>query len=234
MKIAYLEDDAAQQEFTKKILTDHGHECCTFNDGSRLVRQLRRERFDMLLLDWQVPGVTGHQITVWARAHLNEPVPIIFATYRSLESDIVSALNAGADDYLIKPIRKAELLARVDAVARRVQPNRPQESQGRPIEAGPYRIDPQKRSCLLHDVPIDLTPREFDLALLMFQYLGRILSREQIGGVVWGHPPSGISRTIDTHMSKVRAKLQLRPENGIRLIPVYGHGYRLELISATS
>lgn len=234
MKIAYLEDDAAQQEFTKKILTDHGHECCTFNDGSRLVRQLRRERFDMLLLDWQVPGVTGHQITVWARAHLNEPVPIIFATYRSLESDIVSALNAGADDYLIKPIRKAELLARVDAVARRVQPNRPQESQGQPIEAGPYRIDPQKRSCLLHDAPIDLTPREFDLALLMFQYLGRILSREQIGGVVWGHPPSGISRTIDTHMSKVRAKLQLRPENGIRLIPVYGHGYRLELISAAS
>jgi DNA-binding response OmpR family regulator len=234
MRIAYLEDDAAQQELVSKILTDHGYECCAFSDGSRLIRRLRRERFDMLLLDWQVPGVTGHQVTVWARAHLNEPIPIIFATYRSLESDIVSALNAGADDYLIKPVRKAELLARVDAVARRVQPFQPQESQAQLIEAGPYRIDPQKRSCSLHNVAIELTPREFDLALLMFQYLGRILSREQIGGVVWGQPPSGISRTIDTHMSKVRAKLQLRPENGIRLIPVYGHGYRLELMSAPS
>ncbi|CAB3773892.1 response regulator transcription factor [Paraburkholderia humisilvae] len=234
MRIAYLEDDPAQQELTSNMLKAHGYDCCAFSDGSRLIRRLRREHFDMLLLDWQVPGVTGHEVMVWARTHLNEPIPIIFATYRSLETDIVSALNAGADDYLVKPLRKAELLARVDALARRVRSHQSQNMQPQLIEVGPYRIDPEKRSCMLHDVPIELTPREFDLTLLMFQYLGRILSREQIGGTVWGQPPGGISRTIDTHMSKVRAKLQLRPENGIRLLPVYGHGYRLELVSEAS
>lgn len=229
MKIAYLEDDESQIEHVCGILSGKGHECRVFVDGSQLIRQLKRETFDMLLVDWQVPGVTGHQVVLWARSNLSERVPIIFMTSRSQESDIVSALGAGADDYMIKPIREGEFLARIDALARRAHPHSaPAPAR---IEIGRYRIDAATRTCLLGGVPIELTSREFDLALLMFQYVGRILSREHIGGIVWGQPPTAISRTLDTHMSRVRSKLQLRPENGLRLTPVYGHGYRLDIVA---
>lgn len=229
MKIAYLEDDESQIERVSEILSDKGHECRIFVDGSQLIRQLKRETFDMLLLDWQVPGVTGHQVLQWARSNLTERVPVMFMTSRSEERDIVSALGAGADDYIIKPIREGEFVARIDALARRARPHAP--AAPAPIEVGRYRIDSATRTCLLGGVPIELTSREFDLALLMFQYIGRILSREHIGGVVWGQSPNAISRTLDTHMSRVRSKLQLRPENGLRLTPVYGHGYRLDIVA---
>lgn len=229
VKIAYLEDDESQIEHVCEALREKGYECRVFVDGTQLIRQLKREEFDMLLLDWQVPGVTGHQVMTWARANLNKRVPIMFMTSRSLEADIVSAFASGADDYMIKPIRKGELIARIDAIARRVQPE-PGPNQ-RLIEVGRYRIDAVTRTCFFSGVPIELTSREFDLALLMFQHLGRILSRDHIGATVWGQPPAAISRTLDTHMSRVRAKLQLRPENGLRLTPVYGHGYRLDVVA---
>lgn len=229
MKIAYLEDEESQIQHVGAVLAKKGHECHPFMDGSHLIRQLKRETFDMLLLDWQTPGVSGHRVLQWARENLSERVPIIFMTSRSAEADIVSALNAGADDYMIKPIRAEELLARIDALARRanLQPTPAPQS----IEVGRYRIDPVTRACFIDGQAIELTSREFDLALLMFRYLGRILSREHIGGTVWGQSPNAISRTLDTHMSRVRAKLQLRPENGLRLTPVYGHGYRLDVVN---
>lgn len=232
MKIAYLEDDEGQVEHVCELLARLGHECHPFNDGSQLIRSLKREAFDMLLLDWQVPGVSGLQLTLWARANLSAHVPIIFMTSRSFEDDIVAALNAGADDFMTKPIRPAELLARIDALARRATQHstRPPEA----IEVGRYRLDPGTRTCSLNGSPIELTAREFDLVLLMFQHLGRILSREHIGGIVWGQPLSAISRTLDTHVSRVRTKLQLKPENGLRLKPVYGHGYRLDVVSDPS
>ena len=232
MKIAYLEDDAAHVERVQTLLTDAGHVCETFDDGAQLIRALKRTRYDMLLLDWQVPGVTGHELTVWARANLNERLPIIFMTSRSLETDIVSALRAGADDYMIKPIRQAELLARIEALARRAQLAATAAQTA--IELGRYRIDTQKRSCTFDDAPIELTSREFDLVALLFQHVGRVVSREYIGGTLWGQSSNAISRTLDTHMSRVRAKLNLRPENGVRLTPVYGHGYRLDLVAEST
>jgi DNA-binding response OmpR family regulator len=230
MKIAYLEDDDVLAEHISGTLTSKGHECEVFRDGSQLIRRLKREHFDLLLLDWSVPGVTGHQVTIWARANMTERVPILFMTSRSLEADIVTALSAGADDYMIKPIRAGELLARIDALGRRAYPSTTASSNNT-IEVARYRIDPVGRICFLDDTPIELTGREFDLVLLLFQHVGRVLSREHIGGTLWGQPQSTISRTLDTHMSRVRSKLQLRPDNGVRLTPVYGHGYRLEVVS---
>ncbi|WP_116137601.1 response regulator transcription factor [Trinickia diaoshuihuensis] len=230
MKIAYLEDDDVLADHIGEVLRSAGHECELFRDGSQLIRRLKRDRFDLVLLDWSVPGVTGHQVTIWARANLSERVPILFMTSRSLEADVVTALSAGADDYMIKPIRTSELLARIDALSRRAYPDSGAGAQTT-IELGCYRIDPVSRTCFLHDTPIELTGREFDLVLLLFQHAGRVLSREHIGGTLWGQPQSAISRTLDTHMSRVRTKLQLRPDNGVRLAPVYGHGYRLELVT---
>ncbi|MBU6490047.1 MAG: response regulator transcription factor, partial [Burkholderiales bacterium] len=200
--------------------------------GSQLIRRLKRERDDLLLLDWSVPGVTGHQVTIWARANLTERIPILFMTSRSLETDIVTALSSGADDYMVKPIGHSELLARIDALGRRAYPGA--TAAQTVIEVGRYRIDAVGRTCFLRDAQVELTGREFDLVLLLFQHVGRILSREYIGGTLWGQPHNAISRTLDTHMSRVRSKLQLRPEHGVRLMPVYGHGYRLELVSDAS
>ncbi|WP_206956498.1 response regulator transcription factor [Trinickia acidisoli] len=228
MKIAYLEDDDVLAEHIGETLHSNGHECELFRDGSQLIRRLKREHFDLLLLDWSLPGVSGHQVTIWARANLPERVPILFMTSRSLESDIVTALSAGADDYMIKPIRNGELLARIDALSRRAYPDA--TAAETTIEVGRYRIDPIRRACFLQETPIELTGREFDLVLLLFQHVGRVLSREHIGGTLWGQSQNAISRTLDTHMSRVRSKLQLRPDNGVRLTPVYGHGYRLEVI----
>jgi DNA-binding response OmpR family regulator len=229
MKIAYLEDDDVLAEHLGEILRSAGHECELFRDGSHLIRRLKRDRFDLLLLDWQLPGVSGHQVTIWARANLSERVPILFMTSRSLEADVVTALAAGADDYMIKPIRNGELLARIDALSRRAYGD---ADAGAPsvIEVGPYRINPVSRTCFLGETAIELTGREFDLVVLLFQHVGRVLSRDHIGGTLWGQPQSAISRTLDTHMSRVRSKLQLRPDNGVRLAPVYGHGYRLEIV----
>lgn len=230
VKIAYLEDDDVLAEHISEIVRSAGHECELFRDGSQLIRRLKRDRFDLILLDWFLPGVTGHQVTIWARANLSERVPILFMTSRSLEADVVAALAAGADDYMIKPIRSAELLARIDALNRRAYRN---SGAGRQaiIEVGRYRIDPIGRTCFLGETAIELTGREFDLVLLLFQHVGRVLSREHIGGTLWGQPHSAISRTLDTHMSRVRSKLQLKPDNGVRLAPVYGHGYRLEAVA---
>lgn len=228
MKIAYLEDDDVLADHISAILSSNGHECEVFRDGSQLIRRLKREHFDVLVLDWNVQGVTGHQVTIWARANLSQRVPILFMTSRSLEADVVTALTAGADDYMIKPIRSGELLARMNALSRRAYPSdaAPQAA----IEVGQYRIDPVGRACYLRDESIELTSREFDLVLLLFQYAGRVLSREHIGGTLWGQSQNAISRTLDTHMSRVRTKLQLRPEHGVKLMPVYGHGYRLEVV----
>ncbi|CAB3670041.1 response regulator transcription factor [Trinickia soli] len=229
MKIAYLEDDETLAEHIGGTLTSNGHECEVFRDGSQLIRRLKRDRFDLLLLDWSMPGVTGHQVTIWARANLSERVPILFMTSRSLETDIVTALSSGADDYMIKPIGVAELLARIDALGRRAYPDAANAQAI--IEVGRYRIDPIGRTCFLRNTPIELTGREFDLVLLLFQHVGRVLSREYIGGTLWGQPQNAISRTLDTHMSRVRSKLQLKPDHGVKLMPVYGHGYRLEVVS---
>ncbi len=231
MKIAYLEDDDVLVEHIGEILRSAGHECELFRDGSQLIRRLKRDRFDLILLDWCLPGVTGHQVTIWARANLSERVPILFMTSRSLEADVVTALAAGADDYMIKPIRSGELLARIDALSRRAYPASAAGHGAQSVIAvGRYRIDPVSRACFLGETAIELTGREFDLVLLLFQHVGRVLSREHIGGTLWGQPHSAISRTLDTHMSRVRSKLQLKPDNGVRLAPVYGHGYRLEIV----
>lgn len=228
MKIAYLEDDDILAKHVGETLVSNGHECELFHDGSQLIRRLKREHFDLLLLDWTVPGVTGYQVTIWARANLSERVPILFMTSRLLEADVVTALSSGADDYMIKPLRSGELLARIHALGRRAHPDSSRAQAV--IEVGRYRIDPGSRACFLREAPIELTGREFDLVLLLFQHVGRVLSRDHIGGTLWGQSQSAISRTLDTHMSRVRSKLQLRPDNGVRLMPVYGLGYRLEVV----
>ena len=227
MRIAVLDDDPSQTDLVCQVLTAAGHVCHPYQSGKEMVAQLRKELYDMLVIDWQVPDLSGAEVLRWVRDKLSPTMPVLFMTSRAGEDDIVAGLAAGADDYMIKPIRRGELVARVQALLRRAYPGQSTVEQ---IQFGSYVFESRTTRLVMADTDIDVTQKEFDLALLFFRNLGRPLSRAYILDAVWSRDTEVPSRTLYTHVSRVRSKLQLRPENGFRLAPVYSYGYRLEQI----
>lgn len=225
MRIALLEDDASQAQVLVRWLGEAGHDCHAFESGKALVRNLARETYDLLLLDWNVPDMTGAEVLAWVRSSLRSTVPVIFVTSQHSENAIVEALSSGADDYLVKPVRRRELLVRALAVYRRAHADAFGDSV---LECPPYRFDTRARRAEVHGRAVELTEKEFDLALFLFRERGRILSRGHILERIWGRNASLVTRTVDTHVSRLRTKLELAPENGVRLSSVYSYGYRLE------
>lgn len=230
MRIAILEDDEIQASLLNEVLSGARHDCHAFENGARLIQECARESFDLFILDWEVPEANGPEVLKWIRGSVTGMVPVMFVTSRDTETDITSALNAGADDYMVKPIRPSELLARVGALLRRAYPHR----NDRALEFGNYVFDPRSMRLEISGTAVTLTQKEFDLALFLFQNIGRLLSRSHMVEAVWGRPNLGETRTLDTHLSKVRSKLNLRPENGFKLIPVYSFGYRFERVEPGS
>ena len=228
MRIAVLDDDRSQTDLVAQVLSAAGHACHGFQSGKEMLNQLRRESYDLLIIDWQVPDLSGADVLRWAREKLSPNLPVLFMTSRSGEDDIVAGLAAGADDYMIKPIRRGELVARVQALLRRAYPSQTTVEQ---IQFGDYIFESRTGRLIVSGTSVDVTQKEFDLALLFFRNLGRPLSRAYILEAVWSRDVEIPSRTMDTHVSRVRTKLQLRPEHGFRLAPVYSYGYRLEQIS---
>jgi DNA-binding response OmpR family regulator len=225
MRIAALDDDEAQAEAISKLMIEAGYACFSFLTGKALVSTLRRETFDLLILDWNLPDLSGLEMIAWTKDNLSMAPPILLLTSRSAETDVVAGLNAGADDYVVKPVQSAVLLARVNALLRRSYPDR--SSNG--VETfGDYRFDLSAESVTIRGEPTPLTAKEFGLALLMFRNIHRALSRSHILEAVWGRNPDLPTRTLDMHISRIRTRLGLRPENGFRLAPVYSYGYRLE------
>lgn len=229
LRVASLEADSAQAAVIRAIVTGAGHECMTFADGRRMLLTLRKVTFDLLLLEWHAPLVTGRDMLAWVRAHLDPRVPVMFVTSHGKEEDVVAVLEAGADDYMVKPIRQRELGARIEALLRRVYPDMRQPEEGQ-LSWGGFVFDTVTRHVTRHGEAIPLTPKEYDLALLMFRNEGRVVPREHMVAAVWGRDIPPMSRTIDTHVSRVRTKLGLWEDNGVRVRPVNTHGYRLELL----
>lgn len=227
MRLAALDDDVSQLELIQLTVRSIGYGCRVFERGQALLHELRRESFDLLIVDWQLPDIAGTEVVRWVRENLAEPLPILMLTHRSEERDLVEGLGCGADDYMVKPIRVHELAARVKALLRRSQPR--QDSAL--MRLGGYTLDPLARSLAFEGQPIELKPREFDLARCLFANLGRQLSRAYLTETVWGRAVELPSRSLDTHISSLRAKLALRPARGFRLSAAYGQGYRLEALS---
>lgn len=228
MKIASLEDDLDQARRIQQVLTAAGYACTSYHQSRDLLAALRTEAYDLVLLDWHLPDIDGDDVVRWLRAHIGARIPVIFLTNRSAEDDLVEGLRAGADDYIVKPMRPLELLARVAALLRRSQIAEPVDQT---IEVARYRVDPAARTISLDDVAISLAPKEFELALLFFRNVGRLMSRDVLAECVWNREIPATSRTLDTHLSNIRQKLQLRPQHGVRLTSSYALGYRLELVS---
>ena len=229
MKIAVLEQDRQQADLICQVLSAAGHSCQPYDSARDLLAQLRKESTDMLVMDWGVPDMEAPEVLRRAKEKLASNAPTVFLVGGNAEDDIIAGVTAGADDYLIKPLRRGELVARVSALLRRAYPSQNSAEQ---LQFGPYTFETRPGRLLKDGAPIDVTQKEFSLALLFFRNIGRPLSRAYIHESVWVRDTDIPSRTMDTHVSRVRNKLHLRPENGFRLVPVYSYGYRLEKLGA--
>lgn len=229
MKIAILEQDRAQAELICQVLTAAGHSCQPFDNARECLAQLRKETADMLVMDWNVPDMEGAEVLRRAKEKMASNAPTIFLVGNNAEDDIIAGVTAGADDYLVKPLRRGELLARISALLRRAYPSQNSAEQ---LQFGPYIFETRPGRLIKDGSVVDVTQKEFSLALLFFRNIGRPLSRAYIHESVWVRDTDVPSRTMDTHVSRVRNKLSLRPENGFRLVPVYSYGYRLEKLGA--
>ena len=228
MRIAALDDDALQLDLIKQATEAMGHVCHTHLTGAELLRTLRRETFDLLIVDWHLPDTTGPEVVRWVRKNVAAQLPILFVTNRQEERDIVEGLASGADDFMVKPVRIGELNARVAALLRRAYP----DNAASVLEFGRYRFLPETRAIEMDGVPVELKNREYDLALFLFQNMGRLLSRDHLKEIVWGQVADVMSRSLDTHISRLRTLLDLRPANGFIVSAVYGVGYRFEAVEA--
>lgn len=229
MRIALLDTDPAESAMILQLLDRSGFDGRGHDDPVAMLADARRQRFDALIVDWAGPGgsigaVLGHARSAATRT------PTLMMVSSNREDDIVAGLSAGADDYLLKPIRPSELLARLQALLRRAYPEETRER----FDFDPYRFDPLPCQVAVAGAgaPVVLTQKEFDLALLLFRNAGRPLSRNHIREAVWGSDADISSRTMDTHVSRLRSKLGLGVQPGYRVMPVYGYGYRLDRLEA--
>jgi len=224
MNIAIVDDDPDIAALLMLWLEEEGHDCTHFSSGQDFIQIVRSKNFDIVLLDWIMPEFDGEQTLNWIKSHDDIDVPVIFVTQKATEDDVAKILTLGADDYITKPVRHKEMIARINAVARRANPHVDDEV----IELSPYRIDSTSREVSVDGEQIKLTEKEFKLVQFLFKNVGRLLSRDHILSAVWGYDLGLNTRTVDTHMSRIRKKLHIDPDKGWRLSSIYHQGYRLE------
>jgi DNA-binding response OmpR family regulator len=230
MRIAVLDQESDQRQLINEAIAGLGHACHSYSEGGQLLQSLRRQTFDLIILERCLPDICGLEVVRIARSELKSRVPVLVVTSRCGETDVVEGLNAGADDVMAKPVRAHELEARVTALLRRSYPALHEPE----LVFGPYHFYPPSRTLKVRGQPVALKNREYELALFLFQNLGRLLSREYLHEAVWGVGVEALSRSLDTHVSRLRTKLGLRPASGFLLLAIYGLGYRLEMVDAKS
>lgn len=226
MKIALIEDDPIQRKPICSWLEQSGYQCdCYERSFSFIEASEKHNSYDLMLLDWELPDRSGLELLRWIRSHHGHTLPVMFLTRRGEEMDIVTALKAGADDYLVKPAREQELLARIEAVARR---NIRGQGRNASYTIGPFELDTHSRQLHRDGQPLNLTQKEFSLAQYLLGNLGQLVTRQELLENVWKQSASLNTRTVDTHISRLRRKLELVPEQGWHLTAVYQYGYRLD------
>jgi two-component system OmpR family response regulator len=223
LSVVYVEDDEKLARLTAQYLGTHGILTHVITRGDVAVQEITRLRPDVVLLDLMLPGLDGLEVCRRLRERMD--VPVIVLTARTEEADRVLGLEGGADDYVLKPFSSRELLARVRAHARRhkglVGP------RANRIEVGPLVVDAATMSATLHGKPLALTTYELSLLRVLAERAGRVLGREQIMELVKGNADEAFDRSIDVHISRLRAKLGDDPRQPRLLKTVRGVGYVL-------
>ncbi len=228
MRIAILDNDLQQRALLLDALTSAQHACNSYDHFDKLLAGLREGSTDVLVYHWQ-PEVEGLRQLLDLR-QARPTLPTLVLTGRAHENELAEVLAGGCCDYLVKPLRRTELIVRVRVLFARAHPA---AVHAPTLDFGPYAFDIRAARLKLHGEPVALTQKEFDLALFFFRNLGRPLSRATILEAVWPQETELSSRSMDTHVSRVRSKLGLRPTNGFRLAPVYSYGYCLEQLTAS-
>lgn len=226
MNFAVIEDSRSQAEVLKALLKSEGYQVEVFADGKSFLEALATRSFDFYVVDWVLPDVGGDVLVAKIRERNGWDVPVVVCTARTEEEFASDILRLGADDYVPKPVRYMEFLARVDALLRRRKSRMPEL-----VRFGNIELDVEGRRIRLAGQEIDLTQREFDLAVVFLKNVGRVLAREELLSTVWAREADVDTRTVDTHASRLRKKLGLAGESGLMLTSVYGQGYRLDTVS---
>lgn len=238
MRIGLLEDDIDIIEIISLWMEDTGNHIVAYTSGKRFRESVPGEKFDMLVLDWNLPDTTGLAELKWLRGGVGSEIPVIFITSRNDEESIVEALDNGADDYMIKPVNKEVTLARINALYRRNRKTSVANVTEDTVEEGaeqfdgfevyePYEIDSSQRSIYVNGEMVKLTNKEFELAAFMFRNESSLISRDYLLEYIWGKRADLNTRTVDTHISRIRSKLGINADVGWQLNSVYQCGYRL-------
>ena len=207
MRLGILEDEPTQIAIYELLFSHAHYHCEIYSSIATFLHALKEKEFDLLVLDWMLPDGTAEEVLIWIRGNYTWHIPIICVTSRDSESDVVHVLHMGADDYFVKSTRHFELLARIESLTRR---NR--EKQSSVAHFGPYAIDYDNQEITVAGKNTGLTQKEFSLANYLFQNQNKLLSRIHLLEKIWGLSAEIDTRTVDTHISRLRNKLQFTPK----------------------
>lgn len=223
--ILLIEDDAQIARLVSTQLQEAGYATEWIADGRAGLDRVGAHGFDLLILDLMLPGMHGLDVCRRMRAERN-PVPILMLTARADKHDVVRGLEVGADDYLTKPFHGDELMARVQALLRRSSRGAEVSQPAAPLACGPLTIEPDKHKVRVDGRAIELTAKEFDLLLLFCRHPGRAFSRGELLDTVWGMEFEGYDHTVNTHINRLRNKIEADANKPRFIQTVWGVGYR--------
>jgi two-component system response regulator ResD len=221
--VLIVDDEPTIAEVLSRYLERAGYDARVAGDGPSALAAAAQARPDLVVLDLMLPGMDGLRVMARLRDQDPRPIGVILLTAKGEESDRVVGLRLGADDYVVKPFSPAELVARVDAVLRRV--DRPAGPVA-PLQAGTIRIDPGSRQVFVGGEEVSLTQREFDVLLHMARHPLQVFSREQLMDAVWQYSFYTDTSTVTVHIRRLRAKLEADPSRPEHIQTVWGVGYR--------
>ena len=226
-KILVVEDNEDLARLLDLNLRDLSYEVDLAFDGVAGWAQITKTTYDLIILDLMLPGIDGLEICRRIRAQPNYTA-ILMLTSKSAELDRVLGLEMGADDYVTKPFSIRELMARVKAIFRRIDKLQSDTLPDRPevIRSGDLMIDPERRMVRLNDRTVDLTAKEFDLLLQFARHAGRVFTRAQLLDTVWGYGHDGYEHTVNSHINRLRAKIEKNPAQPQYVLTVWGIGYK--------
>lgn len=221
-KVLIVEDDASLVVALKRGFEFEGYAATVVRDGEAAVRLVTEQEFDVMLLDIMLPKLSGFDVCQQLRA-VGNPIPILMLTARGQEIDKVLGLKIGADDYLTKPFSFMELIARIEAILRRVNRKVIATEQ---YQFGDVTINFAALETTKAGAPVNLTQREFRLLKHFIEHRGEVITRDQLLDAVWGYDRFPLSRTVDMHIAKLRQKIESLPSHPTWLITVHGSGYK--------
>ncbi len=225
-KILVVEDDAEIAKLIGIHLTDLGFEVDHADSGPAGLEMVRRGRYRLVVLDVMLPGLDGFEVCKQIRQD-DRQIPILVLSAKTEEVDKVLGLELGADAYMTKPFSVRELVARIKAIFRRIEVDtEPQEPLPRQYRAGRVEVDTGRRQVRVDGDVVEVTNKEFDLLATFLQHPGRVFSRQDLLELVWGYEYAGYSHTVNSHINRLRRKIELNPSEPRLIQTVWGVGYR--------